>query len=323
MAYALLVAGRAAASGNVVALAPNAAITLIGQGAGHGVGMSQWGARGRALAGQSAAQILAAYYPGTVIVTQADDSTPIRVLLPSGQVQTLTMRDYLASVVSSELPAGFPMAAVQAQAIASRTYALWERGPQRAYDVTSTVSTQAFGAAARPDAIAAVQATSDQVLTYAGAIIPAYFHDCSVGMTENNEDVWPGPPLPYLRAIDDRAPNGVPYAQGCPRQQWQAGPFTNAEFSAILGADPRTAVGTVTALAFGARSASGRWLTVTIQGNAGSKTVTLAVFREVMNRHASAGRIVFSADFMLVGPGASALLPATTAPAAQALSFVL
>ena len=36
-----------------------------GMGNGHGVGMSQWGAIGRARAGQDARSILAAYYPGT------------------------------------------------------------------------------------------------------------------------------------------------------------------------------------------------------------------------------------------------------------------
>jgi stage II sporulation protein D len=38
---------------------------LHGRGAGHGVGMCQWGAQGRALAGQNYEQILQAYYPGT------------------------------------------------------------------------------------------------------------------------------------------------------------------------------------------------------------------------------------------------------------------
>jgi stage II sporulation protein D len=40
-------------------------VTLRGVGNGHGVGMSQWGAIGRARAGQDARTILAAYYPGT------------------------------------------------------------------------------------------------------------------------------------------------------------------------------------------------------------------------------------------------------------------
>ena len=59
-----------------------ATVTFYGRGYGHGVGMSQYGARGRALAGQTAATILAHYYPGT---TLGDDpaTTPIRVLVLS------------------------------------------------------------------------------------------------------------------------------------------------------------------------------------------------------------------------------------------------
>lgn len=42
-------------------------LVIEGRGNGHGVGMCQWGAVGRARAGYSAEQILAAYYPGTVL----------------------------------------------------------------------------------------------------------------------------------------------------------------------------------------------------------------------------------------------------------------
>jgi SpoIID/LytB domain protein len=55
-------------------------VTFYGRGYGHGVGLSQYGARGRALAGQSAAEILAHYYAGTTIGTIATD-TQIRVLV--------------------------------------------------------------------------------------------------------------------------------------------------------------------------------------------------------------------------------------------------
>src|SRR5690606_36495493 len=58
-----------------------------GGGWGHGVGMSQWGAKGRADAGQSAAQILAAYYPGAALQTIAQPA--IRVKL--GTVRSMTV----------------------------------------------------------------------------------------------------------------------------------------------------------------------------------------------------------------------------------------
>ena len=44
-----------------------ARLEIRGNGYGHGVGMCQWGAIGRARAGQSARAILAAYYPGTTV----------------------------------------------------------------------------------------------------------------------------------------------------------------------------------------------------------------------------------------------------------------
>jgi SpoIID/LytB domain protein len=57
--------------------------SFTGKGYGHGVGLSQYGARGRALAGHSAAQIVAHYYSGTTLST-IDRSTPVRVALLSG-----------------------------------------------------------------------------------------------------------------------------------------------------------------------------------------------------------------------------------------------
>ena len=44
-----------------------ALLTLRGTGYGHGVGMCQWGAIGRARAGQDFRTILGTYYPGTTI----------------------------------------------------------------------------------------------------------------------------------------------------------------------------------------------------------------------------------------------------------------
>jgi SpoIID/LytB domain protein len=57
--------------------------TFFGRGYGHGVGMSQYGARGRALAGQPTAEILAHYYPKTTLGTRSTTTT-VRVLLLTG-----------------------------------------------------------------------------------------------------------------------------------------------------------------------------------------------------------------------------------------------
>lgn len=59
-----------------------ATVTLHGRGYGHGVGLSQYGARGRALAGQDAPTILAHYYQGTTLGSM-DPYAPVRVLVLS------------------------------------------------------------------------------------------------------------------------------------------------------------------------------------------------------------------------------------------------
>lgn len=64
-------------------------VTIHGRGYGHGVGMNQHGARGRAIAGQSSAEILAHYYQGATLGTIALD-TPIRVRVLNGFKATAT-----------------------------------------------------------------------------------------------------------------------------------------------------------------------------------------------------------------------------------------
>jgi stage II sporulation protein D len=56
------------------------ALTFFGRGYGHGLGMSQYGARGRALAGQTAPTILAHYYQGTTLAG-VSPTAPVRVLV--------------------------------------------------------------------------------------------------------------------------------------------------------------------------------------------------------------------------------------------------
>ena len=73
--------GIATASADGVPGLPD--LTFYGRGYGHGVGMSQYGARGRALAGQLAPEILAHYYATTTLGTRSP-TTIVRVLLLTG-----------------------------------------------------------------------------------------------------------------------------------------------------------------------------------------------------------------------------------------------
>lgn len=68
------------------AAAEPAVFTINGSGWGHGVGMSQWGARGRAAnRGESYDQILRYYYTGTTVAAATGISNNVRVLVSTGQ----------------------------------------------------------------------------------------------------------------------------------------------------------------------------------------------------------------------------------------------
>ncbi|MEY4800597.1 MAG: hypothetical protein RLZZ213_1044, partial [Cyanobacteriota bacterium] len=71
----------------------------------------------------------------------------LQVLVGSSSLQAINhvpLEAYLPSVVASEMPASWPQAALRAQAVAARTYALRQRKPAAAFDVSATVSSQVY-----------------------------------------------------------------------------------------------------------------------------------------------------------------------------------
>ncbi|BAY88205.1 MULTISPECIES: SpoIID/LytB domain-containing protein [unclassified Tolypothrix] len=124
-------------------------------------------------------------------------------------VNWVDMEEYLYSVIGGEMDAQWPQEALKAQAIAARTYALYERERQRnrnpIYDLGDTPDRWQIykGVSSEtPTTYAAVDGTAGQVLTYQNQIILSVFHACSGGHTENVEDVWQSKE-PYLRAVQD------------------------------------------------------------------------------------------------------------------------
>lgn len=83
---------------------------ISGSGWGHGVGLSQYGARAQAAAGRTAAQILAHYYTGTTLAT-VDDAADLRVQVLRSPKPTATttnglMRIRIGSSVLRDVPSG-------------------------------------------------------------------------------------------------------------------------------------------------------------------------------------------------------------------------
>ena len=132
-------------------------------------------------------------------------------------IVTLSMQKYLYGL--GEVPFSWPQAALRAQVIAARTYAyekISRLGQRRqpcdcaVYD--STIDQVYSGDAKRvpsgpywDDWVAAVDATKKKVILYSGTPIQALYSSSSGGHTENNENVWGGVALPYLRGVPDKA----------------------------------------------------------------------------------------------------------------------
>jgi stage II sporulation protein D len=120
-------------------------------------------------------------------------------------VNTLDLEEYLYGVVPKEAPSQWQMAALRAQAIVARTYALYKRSRQinRDYDlVAQYLRDQHYDgfSAERTRTTQAVNDTQGLVLTCHGELIPSYYHAESAGYTENSEHVWSSP-HPCLRAV--------------------------------------------------------------------------------------------------------------------------
>jgi stage II sporulation protein D len=302
------VAALAAAIAALAAAGPATAEVTFrfeGRGFGHGVGMSQYGARGAALAGLSAEKIIKHYYRGTVIGSESTTTLRVRIgatrasarvggsdtpvyaialgekrqvklsqnvgyraivrgggvrvigvtgktrLAATGSVLILPVEPgglvtingrryrgalylaaigdrrfdvvnivdleaYLAGVLPREVPAGWgddTPAALDAQAIVARSYALASRRPQSHFDLYDDTRSQVYGGYEDEDprTTAAVVRTRGKVVTYGGRVIQAFFFSTSGGRTENVENVFGGDPEPYLRSVKDPWDRTSPY----------------------------------------------------------------------------------------------------------------
>jgi len=123
-------------------------------------------------------------------------------------VNLLHLEDYLKSVVPSELsPYMFrEIEAHKAQAVAARTYAIKNMGLEDdlGFDLFDTPKHQFYQGinAEHPLSTRAVEETRGQVILYKGNLIDALYTSTCGGRTENVENVFDGPALPYLRSME-------------------------------------------------------------------------------------------------------------------------
>lgn len=109
-------------------------------------------------------------------------------------VNYIDIEDYLRGVLYHEVSHRWPYETLKAQAIAARTYALYQKGIMRDkdYDLTADIYSQVYGGrrSERHKTNKAVDLTEGEVLTYKGEIFPTYYHATCGGFTEDSSNLW-------------------------------------------------------------------------------------------------------------------------------------
>jgi stage II sporulation protein D len=165
-----------------------------------------------------------AYRGALEVVTTDSDVATLNV------VNAVPVDQYVKGVVPNESPPSWPMAALQAQAVAARSFALSAQVGGNGFDLYDTTSSQVYEGVASETARTnqAANGTRGQVVMYGGRIAQTYFSACSGGHTESVQNVFFGPAIPYLVGVPD------PYDYFCPLHTWTL-EFSGPEISAKLG----------------------------------------------------------------------------------------
>ena len=155
-------------------------------------------------------------YRGRIRLNIIDDFR----LLTINQVE---LENYLYGVVPNEIPSSWGMESLKAQALASRTYAVFNINPRQAYDMEDNQNSQVYMGYdyEKSSTSRAVDETRGEMIYYDGKLIQAFYHSTSGGMTENSENVW-YEDLPYLRGVNDEFSDN----SGSPHNEWQTTYYT-------------------------------------------------------------------------------------------------
>ncbi len=133
-------------------------------------------------------------------------------------VNAVGLEAYVAGVVGEEMPNQWPQAALQAQAVAARSYALAQLSSvvtASTFDLYDDTRSQVYGgiAAETPATERAVSSTARLVVLYQGTVATTYFSSSSGGETVSAAEAL-GTPVPYLVSVPD------PYDTLSPNHDW-------------------------------------------------------------------------------------------------------
>ena len=174
---------------------------------------------------------------------ERDPETMLSVMNPAGNLQQMSLREYLVGVVLAEMPADFEIEALKAQAVVARTYTrkrmegskhdraavCMDSGCCQGWRSGEEYLAQGGRSASVEKIRSAVEDTDGLVLRYDGKLIDATYFSCSGGTTEDALAVW-GQDVPYLQSVES------PGEEEAPRFT-DSVIFTPAQFAGKLGLD--------------------------------------------------------------------------------------
>lgn len=133
----------------------------------------------------------------------------IRFLISNGELVVINhvkLEHYLYGVVPREMTYTFPLEALKAQAVASRTFAVYnlKKHINEGFNLCDTTHCQVYDGFIyeRPTSNQAVDETRGTLIYYNGEVIESVFHSSSSGYTEDSSNVWGGT-IPYLKSVED------------------------------------------------------------------------------------------------------------------------
>ncbi|HEX4866884.1 MAG TPA: SpoIID/LytB domain-containing protein [Acidimicrobiales bacterium] len=210
-------------------------------------------------------------------------------------VNLVDVEDYLRGM--AEVPSTWPAAAVQAQAVAARTYAL--RAMQAGGELCDDARCQVYvgRTAESPGEDAAVAATDGQVLTFQGALAAAVYSADAGGVSATTMEGFGTPDgvYPYLTTVHYETDNPLPW---------------HLEVAVSDLARRCGYPGNLTGVRVGSAGPSGRALTMVLEGDAGERTVDGRQFARSLGLRSTRFSVTL---------GSAATPPAPPAPSEEAI----
>jgi SpoIID/LytB domain protein len=195
-------------------------------------------------------------------------------------IARLGLEQYLYGL--GEVPASWPMAAMQAQAVAARTYAVYAirhfgLRTDCNCDLTDGAGDQTYiaydreGGAYGARWVKAVDTTAHRVVTYRGAVIQSFYSASDGGHTQDVEDAWhggdPAYAIPWLTGVCDPGED----TSANPYDVWSVS-FDAATVTSRLSGYTGS-IGTIARFTHVVRDESGRILSAVAVGSSGKATI--------------------------------------------------